>query len=107
MAAAEKEQLRVQWMEQFAQGLEFDNWGQTVEAAQKYQKIASSVAASHGLPIMTSNEKDTMYRLALCLSARGQVLNRGPGTNTVTSEDMKKLTPIFEALFTGREPTEF
>mmetsp|Transcript_89634 Transcript_89634/g.254087 ORF Transcript_89634/g.254087 Transcript_89634/m.254087 type:complete len:294 (-) Transcript_89634:103-984(-) len=103
----EKEQLRTQWIDQFARALEFDNWGQAVEAAAKYQEVASSVASKHGLPSMTSMEKETMYRLALCLSAREQVLSRGSHSDTITTEDMKKLTPAFEVLFTGREPERF
>merc|ERR1719375_1334950 len=58
--------------------------------------------------MITSKEKDTMQRIVLCLSARVQALKSlNPGTETITSMDMKQLEPVFEVLFTGREPDVF
>eukprot|EP00933_Yihiella_yeosuensis_P075034 TRINITY_DN84170_c0_g1_i1.p1 TRINITY_DN84170_c0_g1~~TRINITY_DN84170_c0_g1_i1.p1 ORF type:complete len:288 (+),score=54.99 TRINITY_DN84170_c0_g1_i1:105-866(+) len=67
--------------------------------------MASQVAAKQGLPYITSQEKDTMHRLSLCLSARAQSLRTM--NETITSMDMKALGPVFEVLFTGNEPAVF
>jgi len=67
--------------------------------------MASNIAQKQGLPIITSKEKDTMQRIVLCLSARVQALKTM--NETITSMDMQLLTPVFEVLFTGREPDVF
>lgn len=104
-AFSEKDQLRVQWQAQFASAIRADSWGQVVEAQEEYQKMAADIAAKQGLPMITSKEKDVMHRIVLCLSARAQALNTL--AETISTTDMKMLEPIFEVLFTGREPDIF
>eukprot|EP00746_Dinoflagellata_sp_MGD_P007885 gnl/MRDRNA2_/MRDRNA2_115696_c0_seq1.p1 gnl/MRDRNA2_/MRDRNA2_115696_c0~~gnl/MRDRNA2_/MRDRNA2_115696_c0_seq1.p1 ORF type:complete len:294 (-),score=57.98 gnl/MRDRNA2_/MRDRNA2_115696_c0_seq1:116-997(-) len=99
--AAEKEQLRVQWLQQFQKASQADSWGQVVEAQEQYQLMASTIAAKQGNAFVTSSEKDTMHRIVLCLSARVTALKTLK--DTITSTDMKKLEPVFETLFTGNE----
>ncbi|CAE8617748.1 unnamed protein product, partial [Polarella glacialis] len=101
-AVPEKEQLRLLWQAQFQKAQQHDSWGQILEAQDEYRKMASQVAAKQGLPFINSKEKDTMHRLSLCLSARAQSL--ATLHETVNSADMKALAPVFEVLFTGREP---
>lgn len=103
--AAEKEQLRLRWRDQFAQALQADSWGQVVEAQEEYQQMAAYIAAKQGGAIITSREKDTMHRIVQCLSARAQALRTMH--EMITSADMARLVPVFEALFTGAEPDEF
>jgi len=55
--------------------------------------------------MFNSKEKDTMHRLALCLGARAQALKTL--NETLSSADMKALEPVFEVLFTGKEPAVF
>lgn len=105
MALSEKEQLRVQWQAQFLKATQADSWGQVVEAQEEYQMMAAVIAARQGMPSITSKEKDTMHRIVLCLSARVQALKTM--TENITSLDMKLLEPVFEVLFTGREPDIF
>lgn len=101
----EKEQLRVQWLAQFNKAQQHDSWGQIVEAQDAYKAMASQVAAKQSMPSITSKEKDTMNRLSLCLSAREQSLTTLH--ETISAVEMKSLAPIFEVLFTGREPDVF
>eukprot|EP00930_Biecheleria_cincta_P086870 TRINITY_DN76119_c0_g1_i1.p1 TRINITY_DN76119_c0_g1~~TRINITY_DN76119_c0_g1_i1.p1 ORF type:complete len:319 (+),score=69.15 TRINITY_DN76119_c0_g1_i1:70-1026(+) len=101
----EKEQLRVQWVAQFNKAQQHDSWGQIVEAQDAYKAMASQVAAKQGMPSITSKEKDIMNRLSLCLSAREQSLTTLH--ETISAVEMKSLAPIFEVLFTGREPEAF
>lgn len=103
--ATEKEQLRVQWLQKFSKAQQADSWGQVVEAQEEYQSMAAIIAAKQGLPFITSKEKDCMHRLVLCLSARANALRTM--SETITSVDMKAIEPVFEALFTGREPDTF
>lgn len=105
MAMSEKEQLRLSWMTQFNKAQQHDSWGQVVEAQEDYEAMAAQVAAKQGLPFITSKEKDTMHRLALCLGARAVALRSLQDNITVT--DMKNLGPVFEVLFTGAEPDIF
>jgi len=102
---AEKEQLRLQWVDQFGKAIQADSWGQVIEAQEEYQRMASLMAAKQGEANINSREKDTMQRLVLCLSARSQSLRTC--NETITSVDMQGLQPVFEALFTGREPDVF
>eukprot|EP00929_Paragymnodinium_shiwhaense_P074344 TRINITY_DN38035_c0_g1_i1.p1 TRINITY_DN38035_c0_g1~~TRINITY_DN38035_c0_g1_i1.p1 ORF type:complete len:293 (+),score=97.48 TRINITY_DN38035_c0_g1_i1:141-1019(+) len=104
-AQMEKEQLRVQWQQQFMKALQADTWGQVVEAQEEYQMMAAQMAAKQGLPYITSLEKDTLHRLVLCLSARATALRTL--NENITSLDMKNLEYVFESLFTGREPDVF
>lgn len=101
----EKEQLRLTWIAQFNKAQQADSWGQIVEAQEEYQLMASNIAHKQGFPNMTSKERDTMHRLALCLSARVQALKTM--NETITCYDMACLAGVFEALFTGREPDHF
>eukprot|EP00931_Biecheleriopsis_adriatica_P073538 TRINITY_DN477_c0_g1_i1.p1 TRINITY_DN477_c0_g1~~TRINITY_DN477_c0_g1_i1.p1 ORF type:complete len:323 (-),score=86.16 TRINITY_DN477_c0_g1_i1:7-975(-) len=103
--AAEKEQLRVQWIAQFTKAQQHDSWGQVVEAQEEYQAMAAQAAAKQTLPYINSKEKDTIHRLALCLGARAQALRTM--NETITASDMKALLPVFEVLFTGKEPDTF
>jgi len=105
MAFSEKEQLRIQWQAEFAAAQKHDSWGQVVEAQEAYQSMARVIAAKQGMVGITSKEKDTMQRLVLCLSARAQALRSM--TDSITSTDMLNLGPVFEVLFTGREPEKF
>lgn len=105
MAAPEKEQLRLQWQAQFLKAQQADSWGQVVEAQEEYQRMASVVAAKQSMPSITSKERDTMHRIALCLSARVQALKTL--NETISATDMKALGPVLEVLFTGREPDVF
>jgi len=106
MGVPEKDQLRVQWQAQFQNAIMHDSWGQVVEAQEEYQQMASNIANKQGMVGITSKEKDTLQRLVLCLSARSQAL-RTLGQETISSVDMQRLTPVFEVLFTGREPEMF
>jgi hypothetical protein len=101
----EKEMLRVQWQAQFKKATQADSWGQVVEAQEEYQNMAASVAAKQNMPFVTSKEKDTMHRIALCLSARVQALRTL--NETITVVDMKALEPVLQVLFTGNEPDFF
>jgi hypothetical protein len=109
--AAEKEQLRAQWLAQFDKALKHDTWGQFVEAQDEYQMMAAQIANKQGLPIITSREKDTMHRIVLCLSARAQALSPeralSSTDDTISSADMALLESIFRTLFTGTEPEMF
>jgi len=105
MDPGQKELLRAQWYQQFNNALSQDQWGQFVEAQEEYQNMAAIIAAKQGLPGCTSKEKDTMHRIVLCLSARAQALRTM--TETISSVDMQGLKPVFEVLFTGREPDIF
>jgi len=67
--------------------------------------MAAVMATKQGMPFITSKEKDTMQRIVMCLSARVQSLKTL--SDIITSVDMKLLEPVFEALFTGREPEVF
>jgi hypothetical protein len=67
--------------------------------------MAADIANKQGMPMINSKEKDTMQRIVLCLSARAAALSSM--MDTITSTDMKLLEPVFEALFTGREPDVF
>jgi hypothetical protein len=101
----EKEQLRQEWQEKFRNALLHDSWGQVVEAQEEYQAMASIIATKQGTAGITSREKDTMQRIVMCLSARAQALRTL--NETISSVDMQALTPVFEVLFTGREPEQF
>lgn len=101
----EKEALRLQWMDKFKTAQQADSWGQVIEAQETYQTLAAAIAAKQGSASVTSKEKDTMHRLCMCLSARVQSLHTL--LDTITSMDMQALAPVFEALFTGREPDVF
>lgn len=102
---SEKEQLKAQWQAQFTGAVRSDSWGQVVEAQEEYQIMASNIAAKQGMPSITSKEKETMQKIVLCLSARAQSLRTM--SETMTSADMQLLEPVFEVLFTGREPDIF
>lgn len=95
----------MQWSTQFSRAVQADSWGQVVEAQEEYQRLAAIIANKQGMPSVTSAEKDTMHRIVMCLSARVQGLNTM--TETITTADLKLLEPVFEALFTGREPEVF
>merc|ERR1740130_2651576 len=69
--------------------------------------MASTIAQKQGEPMINSREKDTMQRIVLCLSARVQALSALSAIDGITSADMKLLEPVFEVLFTGREPDVF
>jgi len=69
--------------------------------------MASTIAQKQGEPMINSREKDTMQRIVLCLSARVQALSALSAIDGITSADMKLLEPVFEVLFTGREPEVF
>lgn len=101
----EKEALRTQWLDKFQKAQQADSWGQVVEAQEEYQMLAAVVAGKQVMPFIASREKDTMHRLCLCLSARVQALKTL--NETITCMDMKALEPVFESLFTGREPDIF
>jgi hypothetical protein len=105
MDQAAKDQTRQQWQVSFQNALMHDSWGQVVEAQEEYQAMAASIAAKQGNVGINSKEKDTMQRLVLCLSARAQALRTL--NETISSTDMQALPPVFEALFTGREPEIF
>eukprot|EP00928_Gymnodinium_smaydae_P070937 TRINITY_DN54669_c0_g1_i1.p1 TRINITY_DN54669_c0_g1~~TRINITY_DN54669_c0_g1_i1.p1 ORF type:complete len:314 (+),score=59.29 TRINITY_DN54669_c0_g1_i1:69-944(+) len=97
----EKEMLRQQWLAKFQKAQLHDSWGQLLEAQEEYQFLAGAIAGKQGNPGITSPEKDTMHRLALCLSARHQALQTL--SEQITSQDMSTLIPVFEALFSGNE----
>eukprot|EP00927_Polykrikos_kofoidii_P022269 TRINITY_DN2082_c0_g1_i1.p2 TRINITY_DN2082_c0_g1~~TRINITY_DN2082_c0_g1_i1.p2 ORF type:complete len:319 (+),score=63.65 TRINITY_DN2082_c0_g1_i1:85-957(+) len=103
--ATEKEILRGTWVIQFTKAQQADSWGQVVEAQEGYQIMAAAIAAKQGQATITSIEKDTMHRLVLCLSARATAIR--DMTEDISCADMKLLTPVFESLFTGREPEDF
>jgi len=100
--AGEKEQFRGDWSRRFAKATQHDSWGQIVEAQEEYHVLATVIAAKQGLPIINSKEKDTMFRLVQCLSARSHALKTMD--ETITSADMKALQPVFDTLFTSSEP---
>lgn len=110
MAAAaaglpEKVELRTAWSSQLRKAQQADSWGQLVEAQEEYQRMAAAVAAMLSMPSINSKERDTMHRMALCLSARAQALTTM--SDNITCLDMQLLQPVVEALFTGAEPAEF
>eukprot|EP00927_Polykrikos_kofoidii_P022270 TRINITY_DN2082_c0_g2_i1.p1 TRINITY_DN2082_c0_g2~~TRINITY_DN2082_c0_g2_i1.p1 ORF type:complete len:316 (+),score=55.06 TRINITY_DN2082_c0_g2_i1:76-948(+) len=103
--ATEKDIWRGTWLQQFNKALQADSWGQVVEAQEGYRMMAGAIAATESQPTITSIERDNMHRLVSCLSARATAIR--DITEDITCADMKLLVPIFEALFTGREPEDF
>lgn len=101
-----KDNIRAQWMQRFKQAVQYDIWGQIVEAQEEYRALAQLIAVKQGQIFVTSHDKDTLHRLVLCLSARVESLEKATnGANTVSSSDMKLLENVFESLFTSEDPT--
>jgi len=101
-----KDNIRSQWLQRFKQAVQYDIWGQLVEAQEEYRALAQLIAVKQGRVFVTSHDKDTLHRLVLCLSARVESLEKGTqGPNTVSSSDMKLLENVFGSLFTTEEPT--
>lgn len=101
-----KENLRSQWVLKYKKAVQFDIWGQIVEAQEEYRQLAQVMAAKQGQLIITSNEKDVLHRLIMCLSARVESLRTGAvGPNSVNSSEMKSLEQVFETVFSEDEET--
>eukprot|EP00397_Hematodinium_sp_SG-2012_P036462 GEMP01039367.1.p1 GENE.GEMP01039367.1~~GEMP01039367.1.p1 ORF type:complete len:251 (+),score=50.22 GEMP01039367.1:125-877(+) len=102
---AVKDLMRLQWLQRFQQAVQYDTWGQIVEAQEGYRNLAAAIAAKQGQVFINSAEKDTLHRLVLCLSARVQaVVSANNGMDIMSATDMKALEKVFESLFTGDEP---
>mmetsp|Transcript_28274 Transcript_28274/g.71746 ORF Transcript_28274/g.71746 Transcript_28274/m.71746 type:complete len:256 (+) Transcript_28274:108-875(+) len=72
-----RQALSDEWVSLLLRGVQLDGWGQLLEAAEEYSKLASKIG-DHYPKLQSSADKDVLHRIVLCLSARVQVINSGP-----------------------------
>eukprot|EP00761_Pharyngomonas_kirbyi_P000792 gb/GECH01000793.1/.p1 GENE.gb/GECH01000793.1/~~gb/GECH01000793.1/.p1 ORF type:complete len:278 (+),score=53.14 gb/GECH01000793.1/:1-834(+) len=89
----------------FHQTLEYDQWGQIIEAAEGYSKVSSMATKAlqkHGL---SQEKKITLAKIEICMKIRASTLHDNKEENNLSLDEIKSLIPVFEGLTSGKKTT--
>jgi len=96
--ARTKKQAKTQWQKLLKDALEFDSWGQSLEAVEEYEKLTRLIETQIPDLRLTPEERNT------CLKIRQALLERTHTLQDVTAsgikhEEIKKLMQVLDVLF--------
>eukprot|EP01112_Ceratiomyxa_fruticulosa_P017281 TRINITY_DN5355_c0_g1_i2.p1 TRINITY_DN5355_c0_g1~~TRINITY_DN5355_c0_g1_i2.p1 ORF type:complete len:288 (-),score=65.89 TRINITY_DN5355_c0_g1_i2:108-971(-) len=94
--------LRSKWMKAFEESIESDSWGQVVESTEGYEKLISWISKEQLNSQLSDDERSLLAKLKLCLTLRIMALTKKVN-DPLTVDELKKLRPIFESLFTANK----
>ncbi|XP_037101443.1 axin interactor, dorsalization-associated protein isoform X3 [Syngnathus acus] len=98
------------WHASFRKGIDFDSWGQLVEAIDEYQILARQLqkeVQSSNSSDFTEEQKKTLGKIATCLEMRSISLQSTQSTEEFKLEDLKKLESVIKNVLTYNKTFPF
>lgn len=100
----EKSRIVNQWCVYFDKGRDFDSWGQLVEAAEEYSRLARDIGryCLRGNDIFQTDQKKLMSKISACLEKRSKtLLSAQTRDDEISFDDIRKVGEVLRNLNTG------
>lgn len=101
----EKSKTVSSWYASFVKGTDFDSWGQLIEAADEYDRLARDISKSTGFEnrMFQDEQKKLMMKISVCLSKRSKTLQNSTSVEEITLDELKKVGEVLRNLIQGWE----
>lgn len=100
----EKSRIINQWCVYFEKGRDFDSWGQLVEAAEEYSRLAREMGkyCTAGNNMFQADQKKLMVKISVCLEKRSKtLLSTQAREDEISLDDIKKVGDVLRNLNSG------
>ncbi|XP_039259212.2 axin interactor, dorsalization-associated protein-like [Styela clava] len=106
MSKSEIEKLVGTWNQKFQQATDFDSWGQLVEAADEYSRLARMMKAATAVDQKTFDEDKSkiIRKVASCLEIRAKSLQMMKSPPDIDLAEIKKLLEVMKNLLKSKKP---
>lgn len=100
----EKSRTINQWYVSFEKGKDFDSWGQLVEAAEEYSRLARDLKkhCTLGNKMFQEEQKKLMLKMSACFEKRSKILlSTQARDDEISFDDIKKVGEVLRNLNVG------